>query len=59
MQKYPYEDYKKLLAIVAEIDSTAKATGYHSSYPEPFSTQNTEAWENLNDFCKQRFEGVA
>jgi len=59
MQKLPNDDYKMLLHIVAEIDSTAEATGYHSCDPEPFSTKNTDAWQALNDFCKERFEGVA
>jgi len=59
MQKLTNDDYKELLAIIAEIDATAEATGYHSSDPEPFSTKNDAAWEALNDFCKERFEGVA
>lgn len=59
MKKLPNEDYKELLRIVAQINSSAEATGYHSNDPQEFSDQNSEAWENLKQFCKDRFEGVA
>jgi len=58
MPKLPNEDYKKLISIIAQIDSTAEATGYHSSNPIEFDKLNDFAWEELKVFCSERFEGV-
>jgi len=58
MPKLSNEDYKKLISIVAEIDSTAEATGYHTSNPAEHKALNGIAWYELEKFCSERFEGV-